>query len=223
MPVAVQKYLERKKSEKRPKNYKMILEKKLEEQKAKNKIALNKMGNLLDTELKESISTINIKIINLMKAVVADYYSLDPKHVFLEQSRKRTRELVTARQVYCYLMCKNTSMPLEIIGKSINKDHATVIHAKRKIVDLMEFDKTLAFDVEKMQSIYECTEGGSDFINEVVPYFINMREFYSARSDNKRAVLMTGLTESEMNEVCKIIGVDPGTKKEHKDNPFYII
>jgi hypothetical protein len=201
----------------------MILEIQLQEKKTKQAMAKKMTPFELEEELKHSSTAMHIKIINIMKTIISNYYALDPKQVFFSMSKKRTREFVTARQVYCYMMCKNTKLPIVTIGRSIRQHHATIIHSKRKVEDLMVFDKKLVKDVQNIQSIYECTEGSNEFVNEFVPYFINMRAFHSARVDNKRAVLMTGLTEEEMNAICQIIGVKPEDKREHTDNPFYIL
>lgn len=54
------------------------------------------------------------------------------------QSKSRTRTLVTARQIAMYLLRELTEMSLPRIGAAFGgRDHTTVMHADRKIRDLM--------------------------------------------------------------------------------------
>ena len=53
-------------------------------------------------------------------------------------SKSRTRTLVTARQIAMYLCRELTDMSLPKIGQELGgRDHTTVIHADRKIRELM--------------------------------------------------------------------------------------
>jgi len=53
------------------------------------------------------------------------------------RGQSRSRVLVNARQIAMYLCRELTSMSLPEIGKEFNKDHTTVMHANRKIGQLM--------------------------------------------------------------------------------------
>ena len=54
------------------------------------------------------------------------------------KSKSRTRTLVTARQIAMYLCRELTDMSLPKIGQELGgRDHTTVIHADRKIRELM--------------------------------------------------------------------------------------
>ena len=61
------------------------------------------------------------------------------------KGEKQFKELRTARQDYCYIACKLTQQrwnpygnTLRIIGKEINRDHATVLYHKNKIEGWLE-------------------------------------------------------------------------------------
>jgi hypothetical protein len=55
------------------------------------------------------------------------------------KSRNRLREYCTARHIYCYLATQSYGgHTLVNIGKEINRDHASVLHAKRKITNYLE-------------------------------------------------------------------------------------
>ena len=65
----------------------------------------------------------------------ADYFKLSMEELC---SKSRTRTLVTARQIAMYLCRELTGMSLPKIGQELGgRDHTTVIHADRKIRELM--------------------------------------------------------------------------------------
>ena len=65
----------------------------------------------------------------------ADYFKLSMEELC---SKSRTRTLVTARQIAMYLCRELTDMSLPKIGQELGgRDHTTVIHADRKIRELL--------------------------------------------------------------------------------------
>jgi chromosomal replication initiator protein len=65
----------------------------------------------------------------------ADYFKLSMEELC---SKSRTRTVVTARQIAMYLCRELTDMSLPKIGQELGgRDHTTVIHADRKIRELM--------------------------------------------------------------------------------------
>jgi len=58
--------------------------------------------------------------------LVCRYYNLSPKELV---SRSRKQSVVRPRQVAIYLARKYTDQPLQAIGKSFNRYHATALHA----------------------------------------------------------------------------------------------
>ncbi|MGE3803677.1 MAG: helix-turn-helix domain-containing protein [Gemmataceae bacterium] len=72
-------------------------------------------------------------------AGVGGFYGIDPKQL---RSKQRRRSALLPRQVSMYLARKLTTLPLQQIGSHFGgRDHATVLHACRKI------EETLARDV----------------------------------------------------------------------------
>ena len=70
------------------------------------------------------------------------------------QSKRRFREVTDARKIYCYIAWKYTLASFKLIGKTIGKDHSTVIHAKNECMILgdKEFVNNVKY-VEKMVGI----------------------------------------------------------------------
>lgn len=66
--------------------------------------------------------------------------------------RKRTLELVTARQIYCFQMRDKLPWSLKNIGTSINRDHTTVIYAIEAYHNLYETDEIFAGIADKVEN-----------------------------------------------------------------------
>ena len=63
---------------------------------------------------------------------VADYYDLTIENL---KSKKRTANINKARQIAMYLCITTTEETIEKIGLEFNRDHSTVIHARKTIED----------------------------------------------------------------------------------------
>jgi len=78
---------------------------------------------------------------DLVMKMVAERFQLTPADL---TSRKRDRATALARQVAMYLLKESTNCSLAQIGLELgNRDHATVIHACRKIANDMDNDPYL--------------------------------------------------------------------------------
>jgi chromosomal replication initiator protein len=64
--------------------------------------------------------------IGSIKKLICKYYKITPKALV---SRSRKRSVVRPRQVAMYLSRRYTEQPLQAIGKSFNRYHATALHA----------------------------------------------------------------------------------------------
>ncbi|GAA3697968.1 hypothetical protein GCM10023081_38710 [Arthrobacter ginkgonis] len=92
---------------------------------------------LAETVLKDLITDEGAQEITAATIVAqtADYFNLSIDEL---NSKSRTRTLVTARQIAMYLLRELTDMSLPKIGQEMGgRDHTTVIHADRKIRELM--------------------------------------------------------------------------------------
>lgn len=77
----------------------------------------------------------SIAYLNAIRFAVQNYFDLDIT------SKHRTQDYVYARFVYCKLARELTSLSLQKIGKSINRNHATVIHAVKEIECVFQYDQ----------------------------------------------------------------------------------
>ncbi len=109
-------------------------------------ITLDLAKQMIDQFVKSTSREITIDYI---QKVVCDYFKL-PLDSVLSNSRKR--ELVTARQLTMYFAKKMTKSSLAIIGLQCgNRDHATVLHACKNVVNLSETDKQFHHWVEDLE------------------------------------------------------------------------
>lgn len=88
---------------------------------------------------------------------VRKYYNID-KEDFIGQ--RRYRYLAEPRQMYCYISRERVKeASLLSIGRFIgHKDHSTVIHAIKKINNLLPIEKKLQEDYQDIASILDTVE-----------------------------------------------------------------
>jgi chromosomal replication initiator protein len=93
--------------------------------------------------------------IDYIQKVVCDYFNL-PMEILKSKTRKR--EVVQARQISMFFSKKLTKASLASIGANCGgKDHATVLHACRTVLNLSETDKQFKSyldDLDKKLSIH---------------------------------------------------------------------
>ncbi|MEO6148125.1 MAG: helix-turn-helix domain-containing protein, partial [Sulfuriferula sp.] len=99
--------------------------------------------DLVKESLKDllAVQSRQVSIENIQKTV-ADFYKIKVVEMY---SKKRTRSLVRPRQMAMSLAKELTSLSLPDIGEAFGgRDHTTVLHACRKIIELKEQDATMS-------------------------------------------------------------------------------
>jgi chromosomal replication initiator protein len=102
--------------------------------------------------LKDLLAVLNrqISIDNIQKTV-ADYYKIKVAEMY---SKKRVRSLARPRQIAMALAKELTPMSLPEIGEAFGgRDHTTVLHACRKVNELVEADHMVARDHSLLMQI----------------------------------------------------------------------
>ena len=85
-----------------------------------------------------------------IQSVVAEYFSMSPEEL---TSSKRTAELAMARQIAMFLCCEMTETSLLRIAHAFRKkDHTTVIHARKKISELVKTDQEVCRAVNNLKN-----------------------------------------------------------------------
>ncbi|MDP9139730.1 MAG: chromosomal replication initiator protein DnaA [Pseudomonadota bacterium] len=86
--------------------------------------------------------------IDNIKRTVANYYNIRVADL---NSPRRTRSLARPRQIAMALAKELTQHSLPEIGEAFGKDHTTVLHACRKVVELRDEDNKIREDYENLQ------------------------------------------------------------------------
>ena len=83
---------------------------------------------------------------------VAEYFNISVKEM---QSSRRARTVARPRQIAMYLAKQLTSRSLPEIGRKFDRDHTTVMHAVRKVEELLCEDKSLAESIDNLRRAIE--------------------------------------------------------------------
>ncbi|MBN1852304.1 MAG: ATP-binding protein [Pirellulales bacterium] len=95
-----------------------------------------------------------IPILPTITATIARYFKLTPWEL---KSQSRRHTIVHARGIAMYLARELTDTSLSKIGHEFgNRDHSTVLHACRKIADLISRDETTRTTVAELSRILMC-------------------------------------------------------------------
>ncbi len=79
---------------------------------------------------------------------VAEHFNISVKEM---QSSRRARTVARPRQIAMYLAKQLTSRSLPEIGRKFDRDHTTVMHAVRKVEELIVEDSSLAENVDALR------------------------------------------------------------------------
>jgi chromosomal replication initiator protein len=91
------------------------------------------------------------KFVNIKQIInaVCEYFGLSPEEI---KSTKRVKNIILPRQIVMYLSRELTDTSLNSIASEFGgKDHTTVLHACKKIKELMEKDKNLKNIIENIK------------------------------------------------------------------------
>lgn len=103
--------------------------------------------------LKDMLRSIDRKTtIDEIQKKVAEHFNISVKEL---QSSRRARTVARPRQVAMYLAKQLTSRSLPEIGRKFDRDHTTVMHAVRKVEELIIEDQTLAENIEILRRLLE--------------------------------------------------------------------
>ncbi|MDJ0810528.1 MAG: chromosomal replication initiator protein DnaA [Desulfobacterales bacterium] len=103
------------------------------------------LGCAVDLKLAESVIRNIVRkrktiTINVIKKIVCRHYGIAPKDLV---SRSRKQSIVRPRQVAIFLSRRYTDAPLQTIGKSFNRYHATALHSINTIEKGMQDNAAL--------------------------------------------------------------------------------
>ncbi len=103
--------------------------------------------------LKDMLRSYDRRItIDEIQRKVAEHFSISVKEM---QSSRRARTVARPRQIAMYLAKLLTLRSLPEIGRKFDRDHTTVMHAVRKVEELVQEDRGVAESVESLRRSLE--------------------------------------------------------------------
>ncbi|WP_031229474.1 chromosomal replication initiator protein DnaA [Asticcacaulis sp. YBE204] len=124
---------------------------------AVNTLAASAGARLGSLTLDEAMALLqpNLKVSAERRVTVDEIQKLTADHFALKQadllSERRTRSVARPRQVAMWLCKQNTTRSYPDIGRRFGgRDHTTVLHAVKKIEELLQSDEQIAKDVEAL-------------------------------------------------------------------------
>lgn len=107
--------------------------------------------DLVNDALKESASETQeeLQVEDIINCV-CKFYKINKNDLL---GKKRNREFVEPRHVCMYLISEMMSLPLIVIGQKMKKDHASVVHARKKISEEIKNDGALAVKINDIKNM----------------------------------------------------------------------
>jgi hypothetical protein len=169
-----------------------------------------------------SNSAHNMRLVDYIIKLVSKYYNIESE---LLKTKTRKREICFPRQAAMYLIKENTNLSLTHIGGLFNgKDHATVLHAKRTVANLMQSDKTIGLDLKKLQKVIKFKSSAlkRNINMDKEFYYIDFNHHVSIKVKDDKGMILTGFSEQEINQITDLID-NIVEKRMHLDTGLYII
>ena len=110
----------------------------------------NNLSTSLAQEILKDIIPLENKVIsiNQIQKAISDYFNIKLSALL---SKKRTKDIVTARQIAIYISRELTELSLPVIGAAFGgKDHTTILHSYNKIKNKIEKDKGLKSTIDNL-------------------------------------------------------------------------
>ena len=140
-----------------------------------------------------------------IKEIVENYFEISISR------NTRKRQYVEARAIYFKLCREFTQLSLEQIGKSVNRDHASVLHGCRSINTWVEVDKRINNNMRILKNKivnYQKEKDETVELNEsIVLKYIQLKEQVKWQEE------MIQKLNTDLNEI---------TEKHDKREKFYV-
>jgi hypothetical protein len=162
------------------------------------------------------------RMIKYIITVVGMYLDIDEFYVV---TNNRKREYIYARQMAIYLILKYSTATLDRTGEIFNgKNHATVLHAKRQMMNLIETDKLISKQVKEVENIIELNAAAivSNVDLNIDYYYINFNNFQSIKINHNKAMMLTGFSEDEIEQIQLLLNGIVETRT-HENTGLYIL
>ena len=163
------------------------------------------------------------RIIEYIIAIVGKFYNVSNIYT---QIKSRKREYVYARQIAMYLISKYSTATLEKIGAQFaGKDHATVLHAKKVINNLIDTDRNIKAQIKDLENIIKLNSRAiSDNIdlNEHF-YYIDFNNYTSIKITNNKGLIVSGFSDQEIKKLKQFLELKDLETRDHENTGLYIL
>ncbi len=107
--------------------------------------------NMAYEVLKDAIAVGKKISVGYIARTVSQYYKIEHEQI---KSKRKTADIVRARQIAMYLSRKHTTGSLKSIGEEFGgRDHSTVIHAITTVENFLEMDFSLRSDIDNIEAL----------------------------------------------------------------------
>lgn len=90
--------------------------------------------------------------LEILKNTICEHYAVNDDEIM---GRSRLGHIVEARRMFCYLSRMLTPKSLKVIGKKIDRDHATVLHQFNNVAGYVHIsDSSIISDIDTITSQY---------------------------------------------------------------------
>lgn len=140
------------------------------------------------------------QVIDFIKDIVCNYYGLE-KDVY--ESRSRKTDNIKVRHTAIYLSYTNIRIGPTHLSKKFNCDHASILHAVKKIKDHSQFDKDFRRELQEIQNLVSHkgkTVNGKFNLNSDY-YYINFNDVVTLRLPNGGAIAFTGVSNEMIDDL----------------------
>ena len=140
-----------------------------------------------------------------IKQIVENYFEISISR------NTRKRQYVEARAIYFKLCREFTQLSLEQIGKSVNRDHASVLHGVRSINTWVQVDKRMKNSMHILK-------------NKIINYQIEKDETVELNESIVLKYIQLKEQVKELQEINKNLSTDLNeiTEKHNKREKFYL-
>ncbi len=111
------------------------------------RITIDRAEDLLRNLLEEETASRKVTIENIQKAV-AEYFEIRVTDIL---SEKRPKNIAEPRMVAMYLSRKLTDRSYPEIGEAFGKNHATIMHAEKKVLERSKEDESFRMALSSIQ------------------------------------------------------------------------
>jgi len=127
--------------------------------------------------------------------IIAEHEDVEPSFMF---QNNRKREVTDTRSIFHYMSAKYSQESLasigkysQIAGRNAPHNHASVLHGKRKVENIMQFDKKFCRKIEK--------------IEDKVRRFIDTENYYKERNQKQVREIIDFIYEQNDDNLIDLI------------------